>query len=107
MLMLSSSRRFQRVLSALALAACAWSAHAVDAGVTDTEIRLGASAVLSGPLGPQTAEYGAGSRLYFDAVNQNGGIHGRKISYTTLDDAFDVKQQHRHRPHRRHPAAGR
>lgn len=92
MLMLSSSRRFQRVLSALALTACAWSAHAVDAGVTDTEIRLGASAVLSGPLGPQTAEYGAGSRLYFDAVNQNGGIHGRKISYTTLDDAFDVKQ---------------
>ena len=64
-------------------------AQASDAGVTPTEIRLGASAVLSGPLGPQTAEYGAGSRLLFDAVNEAGGIHGRKISYVTLDDGFD------------------
>lgn len=92
MLLLSYSRHVKSVLSALALAASALSAHAVDAGVTDTEIRLGASAVLSGPLGPQTVEYGVGSRLYFDAINQSGGIHGRKISYTTLDDAFDVKQ---------------
>lgn len=69
-------------------------AHALagDKGVTPTEIRLGASAVLSGPLGAQTKEYGVGSRLYFDAVNADGGIHGRKISYTTLDDGFDVKR---------------
>lgn len=78
MLLLSSSRHVKSVLSALALAASALSAHAVDAGVTDAEIRLGASAVLSGPLGPQTVEYGVGSRLYFDAINQSG-IHGRKI----------------------------
>jgi branched-chain amino acid transport system substrate-binding protein len=65
-------------------------ALAVDAGVTDTEIRIGASVVLTGPLGPQTNEYGAGSRLLFDAINAKGGINGRKISYTTIDDAFDV-----------------
>ncbi len=63
-----------------------------DKGVTPTEIRLGASAVLSGPLGAQTRDYGVGSRLYFDAVNAEGGVHGRKISYTTLDDGFDVKR---------------
>lgn len=63
-----------------------------DKGVTPTEIRLGASAVLSGPLGAQTRDYGLGSRLYFDAVNAEGGVHGRKISYTTLDDGFDVKR---------------
>ncbi len=69
-------------------------AHALasDKGVTPTEIRLGASAVLSGPLGAQTKEYGVGSRLYFEAVNAEGGVHGRKISYTTLDDGFDVKR---------------
>ncbi|OOG47424.1 ABC transporter substrate-binding protein [Polaromonas sp. A23] len=69
-------------------------AHALasDKGVTPIEIRLGASAVLSGPLGPQTKDYGVGSRLYFDAVNAAGGVHGRKISYVTLDDAFDVKR---------------
>lgn len=67
-------------------------AAAGDRGVTPTEIRLGASAVLSGPLGPQTLEFGEGSRLYFDAVNAAGGVHGRKIVYTTLDDGFDVKR---------------
>ncbi|WP_280154394.1 ABC transporter substrate-binding protein [Piscinibacter sp. XHJ-5] len=61
-------------------------------GVTDHEIRIGASVVLSGPLGPQTADYGAGSRLYFDSVNAAGGVHGRKIVYRTLDDAFDVQR---------------
>lgn len=76
----------------LALALAAGAAHAGDRGVMPTEIRLGASAVLSGPLGPQTTDYGLGSRLYFDAVNNAGGVHGRKISYITLDDGFDVKR---------------
>lgn len=66
--------------------------HASDKGVTPSEIRLGGSAVLSGPLGPQTTAYGVGSRLYFDAVNAAGGVHGRKITYSTLDDGFDVKR---------------
>ena len=79
-----------------AMVACGWliaaGAHANDAGVTPTEIRLGASAVLSGPLGPQTAQFGEGSRLLFDAINASGGVHGRKISYVTLDDGFDPKR---------------
>lgn len=79
-----------------AMVACGWliaaGAHANDEGVTPTEIRLGASAVLSGPLGPQTVQYGEGSRLLFDAVNASGGVHGRKISYVTVDDGFDPKR---------------
>lgn len=79
---------FRLFFSVLALFASA-AAHASNAGVSPDEIRLGASVVLSGPLGPQTAEYSVGSRLLFDAVNEAGGIHGRKISYVTLDDGFD------------------
>lgn len=79
------------ILLAFVLAACP-PAHAGDKGVTPTEIKLGASAVLSGPLGPQTSEYGVGARLYFDSVNAAGGVHGRKISYVTLDDGFDVRR---------------
>lgn len=79
-----------------AIIACGWliagGAQANDAGITPTEIKLGASAVLSGPLGPQTVQYGEGSRLLFDAVNASGGVHGRKISYVTLDDGFDPKR---------------
>ena len=75
------------------LAVCATTlVHARNEGVTADEIRLGASVVLSGPLGPQTAQYGEGSRLLFDAVNAQGGVHGRMIRYTTLDDAFDPQK---------------
>jgi branched-chain amino acid transport system substrate-binding protein len=76
----------------LALAFLAGAAFAGDKGVTLNEIRIGASAVLSGPLGPQTQDYGVGARLYFDAVNAAGGVYGRKIVYTTMDDGFDVKR---------------
>jgi branched-chain amino acid transport system substrate-binding protein len=74
------------------LLAVALAQAAGQRGVTDSEIRIGGSVVLSGPLGPQTADYGAGSRLYFDAVNAKGGVHGRKIVYTSVDDGFDVKR---------------
>ena len=82
---------FRLLILALA-SALGFSAMASDRGVTPTEIRLGASVVLSGPLGPQTQEFGQGARLYFDAINATGGVHGRKIVYTTLDDGFDVKR---------------
>lgn len=81
----------RNLVLAFVLSACTL-AHAGDKGVTPTEIKLGASAVLSGPLGAQTSDYGVGARLYFDAINNAGGVHGRKISFTTLDDGFDVKR---------------
>ena len=72
--------------------AFAGAAHARNEGVTDTEIHLGASVVLSGPLGPQTVQYTEGSRLLFESVNAKGGVHGRQIRYTTLDDGFDAQK---------------
>lgn len=63
---------------------------ASDAGVTDTEVRLGRSAVLTGPLGVQTVAYGRGAQYYFDKVNAAGGVAGRKISFISLDDGFEV-----------------
>ncbi len=81
-----------RALVVVAAMVASTAGYAGDSGVTPTDVRLGASVVLSGPLGPQTLEYGVGSRLYFDAVNAAGGVHGRKISYTTLDDGFDPKR---------------
>ena len=65
-------------------------AAAAERGVTASEVKLGASAILTGPQ--QGTAYVNGARLYFDAVNAAGGVHGRKISYTVLDDAFDVKR---------------
>ena len=68
------------------------SLFAGDSGVSDTEILIGSSAVLTGPLGPQTTEYTVGSGLYFDAINASGGIFGRKLVYKPMDDGFDVKR---------------
>ena len=79
-------------IAALALAVASAAGWAGDAGVTATEIRVGTSAVLSGPLGSQTREYIVGSQLHFDAVNAQGGVHGRRIAYQPLDDGFDVKR---------------
>ena len=56
-------------------------------GVTDTE-------VLIGQWGPQTgpaALWGAvarGTGVFFDLINEEGGIHGRKIKYFLRDDAY-------------------
>lgn len=59
---------------------------AVDSGVTATEVVLGQSAVISGPLGGPIKALNAGSQMAFDAVNAQGGVHGRKIRVVTIDD---------------------
>ena len=56
-------------------------------GVTDTEILVGQPGPQTGPA----AAWGAvarGSGLLFKIVNEEGGIHGRKIKYFIRDDAY-------------------
>lgn len=56
-------------------------------GVTDTEIVLGASTALSGALafsGEQSTRYGVD--LYFRIVNEEGGVHGRRVRTIYYDD---------------------
>ena len=60
-----------------------------DNGVTDTTIRIGQSAVFSGPAKDFGIDYRAGIKLYFDRVNKSGGVNGRKIELVTYDDAYD------------------
>jgi ABC-type branched-subunit amino acid transport system substrate-binding protein len=62
------------------------SAQAAEVGVSDSEILLGSSAVLSGPLGSQIKVVHNGAALAFDSVNEQGGIGGRKIKLVALDD---------------------
>ena len=59
-------------------------------GVSDTEIKLGQSTPLSGP----TSAFGAGAGRavvgYFEMINEQGGINGRKINFTQLDNAYSA-----------------
>lgn len=63
-------------------------AHA-ETGVSADRILLGQTGPSSGPLATLNEEYVGGARLYFDALNQRGGIHARKIELLALDDAYD------------------
>jgi ABC-type branched-subunit amino acid transport system substrate-binding protein len=61
-------------------------AQAAVASGASNEIVLGQSAIISGPLGGPIQAMISGAQLAFDAVNAQGGVHGRKIRLLTLDD---------------------
>ncbi len=56
-------------------------------GVTDTEIKLGQTMPYSGPASAY-ANYGKVETAYFQMINDQGGIHGRKVKLISLDDGF-------------------
>jgi branched-chain amino acid transport system substrate-binding protein len=58
-----------------------------DPGASDTEIKIGNIMPYSGPASP----YGAIGRTiaaYFNKVNVEGGINGRKINFISYDDGY-------------------
>ncbi len=88
-----SRRTFAAWAPALALGLGAGTAWAQDsAGVTDSEIIIGQSCQLSGPLAGLSSEVRQGAGLYFDHVNASGGVRGRKIRVVVVDDAYDPKK---------------
>lgn len=74
------------VLSALVFAASAGAQ-----GVTDKEIVIAQTAGLTGAVAGSVNEMTNGAKLYFDAINANGGVNGRKIVLESRDDKFDPK----------------
>lgn len=56
-------------------------------GVTATEIKIGATYPFSGPASAY-ATTGKGLIAYIDALNDKGGVNGRKINFIALDDAY-------------------
>ena len=75
------------MIAQLAAAALALTPNAVP-GVTATTITLGGTAPLSGPA-TAFGSVARGSDAYFRYVNSRGGVHGRKIVYTYLDDGYE------------------
>ncbi|MGE5150580.1 MAG: ABC transporter substrate-binding protein [Rhodospirillaceae bacterium] len=58
-----------------------------DEGASDTEIKIGNTNPYSGPASAYAA-IGKTIDTYFKAVNEAGGINGRKIKFTSLDDGY-------------------
>jgi branched-chain amino acid transport system substrate-binding protein len=57
-------------------------------GVTSTEIRIGSSVPLSGEAAI-AGNVARGIDAYFKYVNAKGGVFGRKLKFTYLDDGYD------------------
>jgi ABC-type branched-subunit amino acid transport system substrate-binding protein len=56
-------------------------------GVTDTEIFIGQWGPQTGPAAPWGA-VARGTDLLVKIINEEGGIHGRKINFTLRDDSY-------------------
>jgi ABC-type branched-subunit amino acid transport system substrate-binding protein len=59
-------------------------------GVTSRSILLGQSAAFSGPAAQLGIQMNIGTKAYFDHVNAQGGVFGRKIEIKTLDDRYEA-----------------
>lgn len=70
-----------------AAAVFAMQAQAEIVGVTDTEIKIGATFPYSGPASP-LSNTGKGLIAYVNSINDRGGIGGKKINLITYDDAY-------------------
>ena len=62
---------------------------AATPGVTATSINIGATVPLTGPAAPGYDEIAPAMNAVFDWVNAHGGVYGRKINYTYLDDGYN------------------
>ncbi len=75
-------------IAALALTSSAALAQKkYDTGASDTEIKIGNIMPYSGPA----SAYGVIGKMeaaYFNMINEQGGINGRKINFITYDDGY-------------------
>ena len=75
------------VVAAVAVTA-AFGAHRTDPGITSSSISIGGTFPLTG-VASLYKTIPAAEKAYFDYVNDHGGVNGRKIDFTILDDAYD------------------
>ena len=58
-----------------------------DPGASDTEIRIGQTMPYSGPIS-MLGTMGKAAAAYFEKVNLEGGVNGRKLRLISLDDGY-------------------
>ena len=61
-------------------------------GICDHEVVVANSATVSGGFAFTGDSINAGIQAYFDMVNSQGGIDGRKIRFIHVDDKYDPKE---------------
>ena len=85
----------RHALSTLLLAAASFAlptATLAQQGVTKDQILIGSIQDLSGPLAGYGKQARAGMQLRIDEVNEQGGVHGRKLKLVVEDSGYDPKK---------------
>ncbi|HEX2011065.1 MAG TPA: ABC transporter substrate-binding protein, partial [Roseateles sp.] len=77
--------RLHSMMTVAALVACSLG------GSAWAQIKIGQTAGFTGPVAAGVKEVTDGAKLFFDAVNAQGGVQGQKIELISLDDKFDPK----------------
>ena len=91
--MIRTNRR-KLVLTSAVLAVAAMTASSLpaqaasDPGVTSTSIKLGITVPMTGIASPGYNKIPGAMKAYFDYVNANGGVNGRKITLVIKDDQY-------------------
>jgi branched-chain amino acid transport system substrate-binding protein len=75
------------VITSVATCGSAFAQKKYDAGATDTEIKIGNIMPYSGPASAYGV-IGKTEAAYFDKINAEGGINGRKITFLSYDDGY-------------------
>jgi branched-chain amino acid transport system substrate-binding protein len=85
----SQSVHVTALAAAIATFACnaAFAQTKYDTGVSDTEIRIGNIMPYSGPASAYGV-IGKTEAAYFNKINAEGGVNGRKINFISYDDAY-------------------
>ncbi len=79
----------RKLIAVLSIVAASAYAETPVPGVTANSILLGQSAAFSGPAAQLGIQLNAGAKAYFDKVNAEGGVYGRKIILKTRDDRYE------------------
>ena len=85
-------KRVIGVLIIIGLLAVGCVKRAPAPGVTDTEILIGSVQDLSGPLKELGAILPSGSNMYFQYINDQGGVHGRSIKMLVEDHQYNPQK---------------
>ena len=85
-------RSRKSILLAAALLALGGAASAQTLGVSKDEIRIATIPDLSGPLAGYGKDIRNGMQLRVAEINEQGGVHGRKITLLVEDAGYDPKR---------------